>query len=130
SPLMDSFLIAWRDENAPDDYAGIPNPDSPFPLYFDGPSDVMAVVYGTPSFCSGRVTARGTEEPVENVRVIVIGPGTFKMTTTNEGGWWNIPKESQRNGRYFVFVMKGLRMGMQSVNYEGEPLKTTIDIRS
>jgi hypothetical protein len=75
------------------------------------------------------VTARGTGEPMENAQVIVIGPGTFKMTTTNEGGWWNISKESQRNGRYFVIVMKGLRMGMQSVNYEGEPLKVTAEIR-
>jgi hypothetical protein len=97
SPLMDSFLIAWRDENAPDDYPGIPDPTSSFSLYFDEPSDIMGIIYGTPSFLSARVVVAGTENPIEGARVLIFGPSLPVLKKTNAGGWFNIRKNpSQR----------------------------------
>ena len=129
SPLMDSFLIAWRDENAPGDYPGIPDPTSSFSLYFDEPSDIMGIVYGVPSFLTVRVVEQGTGDPVEDAWALIIGPSLPAMKRANVGGWLNIPKRSQRNGKYRVLVAKlGYRMVMESVEYAGEPLKATIEM--
>ena len=68
---------------------------------------------------------------MEDARVIVIGLGVFKIMKTNIGGWWNITKKSQRNGTYFIVVLKnGYRPVLQSVTYAGEPLQETIEARS
>jgi hypothetical protein len=128
-PLMDSFLIAWRDENAPGDYPGIPDPTS-FSLYFDAPSDIMGIIYGVPSFLTARVVEQGTEDPIESARVLIIGPSLPAMEKTNVGGWFNVAKKSQPNGKYLAVVVKlGYLPTIQAVNYAGEPLKETIEMK-
>jgi len=87
-------------------------------------------IYGAPSFISGRVIEKRTGDPVESARVIVVGEGSFEMGTTNIGGWWNIAKDSQSNGKYFIIVLNGFRIAMQSVTYEREPLQATIEVKS
>jgi hypothetical protein len=120
NPVMKRFLIAWYDRHS----AG---GDTPFA---GASSDVSGTVYGAPSFLSGRVIEEGTGEPVEDARVIVIGLGVLTMETANIGGWWNIPENAQRQGRYFIIAQKnGYRMAMKSVTYEGAPVQTTIELK-
>jgi hypothetical protein len=129
SPLMDSFLIAWRDENAPGDYPGIPDPTSSFSLYFDEPSDIMGIIYGVPSFLTTRVLEQGTEDPVEDAFALVIGPSLLEIKKTNVGGCFNVAKKSQPNGIYLAVVLKfGYLPIIQVVDYAGEPLKETIEM--
>jgi hypothetical protein len=124
NPVMKRFLISWYDKNPVDDYE-IP-PDMLL-LFGPSPSDVKGTIYGAPSFLSGRVIEDGTGNPVEEAWIIVIGLGFFTMKKTNIGGWWNIPKVSQRNGTYFIIPLKrGYRTSIESVIYGGEPLQVII----
>jgi hypothetical protein len=129
-PLTDSFLIAWRDENAPGDYPGIPDPTSSFSLYFDEPSDIMGIVYGVPSFLTARVVEQGTDDPVEGASALIIGPSLPQVKKTNVGGWFNIAKNLQSNAKYLAVVFKlGYLPTIQVVDYAGEPLKETIEMK-
>ena len=86
NPVMKRFLISWYDKNPVDDYE-IP-PDMPI-LFGPSPSDVKGTIYGAPSFLSGRVIEEGTENPIEDAWVIVIGRGVFttsKKPTSADGG--------------------------------------------
>lgn len=121
NPVMKRFLIAWYDKNPVDDYE-IP-PDMPI-LFGPSPSDVKGTIYGAPSFLSGRVTEEASGNPVEDAWVVVIGFGFFTLKKTNIGGWWNIPKASQRNGTYLILPLKrGYKTFLASATYEGEPLQ-------
>jgi hypothetical protein len=124
NPVMKRFLISWYDKNPVDDYE-IP-PDMPI-LFGPSPSDVKGTIYGAPSFLSGRVIEDGTENPIEDAWVIVMGRGVFTIKKTNIGGWWNIPEDSQSNGTYFIIPLKrGYRTSIESVTYGGEPLQVII----
>ena len=126
-PVMKRFLIVWGDWNAPNDYGAGEELEG---LTSDMPGDVRGTIYGIPSFLSGRVVEKGTGDPEEGARVLVIGPSLPVLKKTNVGGWWNIPKDSQRNGRYLIIVLNGLRLVIKSVTYEGEPLEVTIEAGS
>jgi hypothetical protein len=119
NPVEKRFLIAWYDRQA------ININDTPFA---EAPSAVRGTLYGVPSFLSGRITEAEEGTPVEDAWVIVMGPGMFKIERTNVGGWWNIPKKSQRMGNYLIITLKnGHTPGVKMVTYDGEPLKVTIE---
>jgi hypothetical protein len=124
--VMQRFFIAWQDWSAPNDYPALPGAPG---IASDRVGDVSGTIYGMPSFLTARVVEQGTGTPIEDARVIIIGPGLLEMETTNVGGWCNIVKDSQRNGKYFIIALNGLRMAMQSVTYAGEPLQITIEVR-
>ncbi|MBW1823827.1 MAG: carboxypeptidase regulatory-like domain-containing protein, partial [Deltaproteobacteria bacterium] len=135
SPLMDRFLIAWWDFNAENDYEPLPDVWGADPLWhipmalLSGGMDIRGAVYGSPSFLSGRVIEKGTGNPVEDARVLVIGPSLPVVKQTNEHGWFNIVEDSQRAGKYLVVVLKfGYPPGIQLVDYAGDPLRETIEM--
>jgi hypothetical protein len=119
NPVEKRFLIAWYDRQA------ININDTPFA---EAPSAVRGTIYGMPSFLSGRITEAEEGKPVDDAWVIVVGPGMFKIERTNVGGWWDIPKKSQRMGNYLIITLKnGHAPGVKRVTYDGEPLKVTIE---
>jgi len=127
NPVEKRFLMSWVDSNAPNDYDIIPGASG---LFGANPSDVRGTIYGAPAFLTVRVVEQGTGNPVEGARVTVIGLGLLEVETTNVGGWCNLSKDSQRNGRYLIIVWeKGYGMAIRTVTYEGEPLKTTIEVK-
>jgi formylglycine-generating enzyme required for sulfatase activity len=124
NPVMKRFLIGWHDRNEVDDYDFETGPLVPFA---PAPSDVRGTIYGAPSFLSGRVVEEGTESPVEDAWVLVIGPSFPALKITNVGGWWNIEENSQAEGIYLVVVFKlGYYPAIKSVVYAGEPRQVTI----
>jgi len=125
NPVMKRFLITWYDKNPVDDYE-IP-PDMPI-MFGPSPSDVKGTIYGAPSFLSGRVIDRAGN-PVEDAWALVIGPSLPALKKTNIGGWFNIGKKSQAEGTYLVVAFKlGYPIGIQLVNYTGDPLKATMEM--
>ena len=131
NPVMDQFLITWRDMYAPDDYPDIPpDPEVPYnPLYVDHESDIRGVIYGTPSFLTCRVVDRRAGDSVGNTKVLVLGPSLSVLKETNEYGWFNIVEDSQPAGKYLVVVLKfGLPMAIRLVDYTGEPLREAIEM--
>ena len=127
NPVMKRFLIGYFDQDVEDDFEN-PNPGgSPFTR---NPSDVRGTIYGARPFCSARVIEKGTGNPLEDALVIFMGRGLLKVERTNVGGWCNLVEDSQRDGPYLMIAWKkGHGMAMQSVNYEGEPLQATIELR-
>jgi hypothetical protein len=129
NPLMDQFLVAWRDMYAPDDYPDIPDPDAGNVLYVDHESDIRGVIYGTPSFLSGQIIENGTGNPVEGAWALVIGPSSPILVETNVGGWFNIFEDSQSMGTYLVIVFKlGYHLAVEFVAHTGEPLQEIIEM--
>jgi len=123
-PVMKRFLITWYDWNAPNDF---PLLSTATGIGSDMQGDVRGTIYGVPSFLSGRIIEEGTGSPVEDARVLVIGPSLPALKKTNVGGWFNIEKESQAEGKYLVVVFKlGYNLGIQSVVYTGEPQQVTL----
>ena len=127
NPLMERFLITWRDENAPDDYEVLPDEGGG---HIPGsPGNIMGAVYGKPSFLCCRVNDKDTGEPVEGALVMVIGTSLPALKQTNPGGWFNIAKRFQLRGTYLVMVFKpGYKMGITAVKYEGDPLQEVIEL--
>jgi hypothetical protein len=126
SPLADRLLIAWRDELEEE----VPGGGGSGHVTETG-GNVMGKMYGVPSFLTGRVVDKKTGAPVENARVLIIGPSFPEIRKTNAGGWWNIAKNSQRNGKYIILVAKrNYYVVMDSVDYAGEPLTKTIEINT
>jgi len=127
NPLMNQFLIAWRNYNV-DEGGGSDDPIGDGHIT-EAPGNVEGMLYGMPSFLLGRVIDEDTGTPIEDACTIVLGIGTAKLTKINEGGWFNIEKNSQAEGIYLVVVFKlGYYPAMQFVEYTGEPLHTTIEI--
>jgi hypothetical protein len=128
NPVMKRFLMAWSEKGLNvHDYEVIPSGTM---MGTDVPGDNRGTIYGAPSFCCARVIEKGTGNPVEGAQVVVIGRGLLERERTNVGGWCNLPKDSQRNGTYFMIAWKGGHgMAMRSVRYEGEPLQATIELR-
>ena len=90
NPLMEQFLITWRDENAPDDFDVLPDEGGG---HIPGtPGDIKGALYGKPSFLTCRVVEEGTENPVEGALALVFGPSIPGFKLTNEGGWFAIGK--------------------------------------
>jgi hypothetical protein len=136
SPVTDRFLITWWDLNAPEDYKPVPGEFGAFeeinsvPMGIIVAGNVGGAIYGIQSFLTVRVVDQDTGTPVEDARVIVFGLGLLKMETTSIGGWCNLPKDSQRNGSYFILVQKErYRVAFKNELYSGIPLKTLIEIK-
>jgi len=141
NPLMNQFFISWWDTNCPLDFEEMDCENAmwagpveeggliamPTMGYLLG--DIKGAIYGIPPFLTIRVVERETGEPVEDALVAVIGLSLPEMGTTNMGGWYNLAKDGQRNGTYWVIVWKGLSLAIEPVVYKGEPLKTTITLR-
>ena len=126
NPVMKRFLITWYDWNAPNDYGVL---EEIVHIGSDVPADVRGTIYGIPSFLSGRVVEKGTANPVEGAWTLVIGPSLPSLKKTNVGGWFNTKKNSQSTGTYRIIAFKlGYGMDTQTVNYEGVPLKETIEL--
>jgi hypothetical protein len=141
NPVMDRLLVSWWDTYAPQDYQPLPCEN----IMWAGPigeggsiampmmglwlGDVRGTLYGKPSFLTVRVVEEGSENPVEGATVMVLGLGLFKRETTNIGGWSNLPKDGQGDGKYFVIAWYKGAMAMEPVLYKGEPLHTTIAIK-
>ena len=124
SEVMDSILIAWRDELEED----IPGGTSTGHVTESG-GNIMGKVYGVPSFLSGRVVEQGSGEPVVGASIKVIGPGYERTVVSNIGGWFNIPERFQRDGNYVALIRKnGYQKAMESAIYRGEPLKFTVEL--
>jgi hypothetical protein len=125
NPVMDRFLIVWRDEVEEEVLS-----EGGSGHVTESGGNTMGKIYGVPSFLTARVVEQGTGTPVEGARVAIIGLGLLEMETTNIGGWCNIAKDTQRNGRYFIIVQKkGYRIAIASVTYEGESLNITIELK-
>ncbi|MBW1853360.1 MAG: hypothetical protein JRJ00_01560 [Deltaproteobacteria bacterium] len=139
SPVTDRFLIAWWELTVPTDYEPIPGEgigsigptveEFGMPQGMPESGDVRGTIYGIPSFLTGHVVEKGTGDPVEGARVLVMGRSLPELKKTNVGGWFNIEKKSQAEGIYLVVVLKlGYRMAFQSVVCAGEPRQVTIEI--
>jgi len=91
---------------------------------------ILHTIYGVPSFLYGQVIEEGTGNPVEGTWALVMGPSLPAMKKTNVGGWFNVAKESQPNGKYLAVVFKlGYFPTIQSVDYAGEPRIETIEMK-
>jgi hypothetical protein len=124
---MKRFLITWMDGNAVDDYGPLTDPDS---MGADIANDIRGTLYGAPSFVSGRIIEEGAGSPVEDAWALVIGPALPAFKETNVGGWFNVVKNSQPNGKYLVIVLKlGCLPAIQLVNYAGDPVRETIEVK-
>lgn len=123
NPVMDQLLITWQDENV---YECALTDDV---LWFSG-GDIRGTIYGVPSFLYGQVIEEGTGNPVEGAWALVMGPSLPAMKKTNVGGWFNVAKESQPNGKYLAVVFKlGYFPTIQAVDYAGEPRIETIELK-
>ena len=89
----------------------------------------MGKIIGAQSFLTCRIIEKETGIPVDDVKVLIIGPSLPKIRNTNIGGWFNIAKGNQRKGSYSIFAYKaGYRIGFQSVVYNGEPLHSAVEL--
>ena len=141
NPLMDQFLITWWDTYALQDYQPLDcenimwagpveeGGDIAMPMMGLWLGDMNGTLYGKPSFLAVRVVTQATGKPVEGANVTVVGLGLFQTQKTNIGGWCNLPKEAQSNGKYYVVAWGKGAMAMEQVQYKGEPLQATIELK-
>jgi hypothetical protein len=125
SPVMDRFLIVWRDEVEEEvlEEGGSGH-------VVESGGNVMGKIYGLPSFLTGRVVEQNTGSPVEDAFVIVLGPSSPSLKKTNIGGWFNITENKQTKGTYLIMVFKfGYHITIESVNYEDEPSKPMLEMK-
>lgn len=126
SPLMDRFLIIWREEVPGEGGGG----ELSGGHIEDVGGNVMGTIYGVPSFITCRVVEKGSNTPVESAQVVVLGPGGVVKETTDVGGWINIAENAQKKGTYLVTVSKsGYRKGFKAVSYSGGPLQVTVEMQ-
>lgn len=127
NPLMEQFLITWRDENAPDDYEVLPDEGGGHIPGTKG--NIRGALYGKPSFLTCRAIEAGTGNPLGGAMALVIGPSIPARMVTNDEGWFNIPKFFHFMGMYVLTILKpGYRMVTQVMLYRGEPLQMTIEM--
>jgi len=125
SPVMDRFLIAWKDKNAPDDYAVIEGEGGGH--VFTDQADVRGALYGVPSFLSCRVVDGQTGSGIEGAAALVIGPLTIAFEETIDQGWCNIVEDSQPPGTYVIIVFySGYQIAVELIDYQGGPKQTII----
>lgn len=124
SPLMDRFLIVWRDEVEEEvlEEGGSGH-------IVESGGNIMGKIYGVPSFMTCKVVEQGTDHPIPDAFVAVIGPSLFTLLKTNNGGWFNIPGNSRRTGTYVMTVFKfGYYGCLQFLNCEGKSIESTIEM--
>ena len=124
NPLMDRFLITWRDEVDEE----VPVPGGSGHIVESG-GNVMGKVYGMPSFLTCRVIETETDQPVESAHMLIAGLGFMQMRKTEIGGWINIPQIRQRHGKYFIIAFKrGYRPAFTIMQYTGQQQIVTLKI--
>ncbi len=124
NPLMDRFLIAWRDEVDEEVLA-----EGGSGHIKESGGNIMGKIYGMPAFLTGRIVESQTGTPIDAARVTVMGLGMPRFETANIGGWFNIADENQRQGTYVIMAYKrGYRIGFTTAKFQGEPLKITIEL--
>ncbi len=124
NPLMDRFLFVWRDEV--DEEVLVEGGSGHIT---ESGGNIVGQIYGVPSFLSCRVVEKSTGTPVENAKAVLIGLTLPSIQTTNSGGWFNIPKASQPEGKYFIIIYKnGHGITYEAITYTGEPLQLTIEL--
>jgi hypothetical protein len=129
SPLMESFLITWRDENAPDDFEILPDEGGGHIPGTTG--NIMGALYGKPSHLCCQVKDKATGKSVQDALALIIGPSFPALQLTNTGGWFNVEENSQPVGTYLVLVFKlGYHIAIHTVDYAGVPLQETIELTS
>jgi hypothetical protein len=127
NPLMNRFLIAWRDEV---DEEVLSEGDPSGGHITESGGNIMGKMYGAPSFLTGRIVDKETGSPIDGTRVLIMGPGMPIIETTNIGGWFNIQDKNQRQGTYVVIAYKtGYRTGFRTATYQGKAVKTTIELK-
>jgi hypothetical protein len=124
NPVMNRFLIVWRDEVAEEvlEEGGSGH-------VVESGGNVMGKIYGLPSFLTGRVVEQTTGSPVEDALTVVIGPSFPSLIKTNIGGWFNIAENAQTTGTYLIMAFKlGYHINVEFVNYEGKPLQSMLEM--
>ena len=125
NPLMDQFLVAWRnynveEEGGADDYIGGGH-------ITEDPGNVEGMLYGMPSFLLGRAIDEDTGAPIENALALIMGKGMMKVSRTGPGGWFNLEENSQAPGTYLIVILKlGYQIAVQFIDYQDTPLEETI----
>ncbi len=125
SPVMDRFLIVWRDEVEEEvlEEGGSGH-------VVESGGNVMGKIYGIPSFMTGRIVEQETGNPVEDALVVVIGPSFPSLLKTNIGGWFNITANGQTAGTYLIMVFKfGYRITTEFVKYQDEHIQPTVEVK-
>jgi len=128
NPLMNQFLIAWRNYNV--DEAGGSDEQLGGGHITEAPGNVEGMLYGMPSFLLGRVIDEDSGTAVENALALIMGEGTIGVTRTGPGGWFNIEENSQAPGSYAIVVFKiGYQMELQFTEYQNEPQEITVSVK-
>ncbi len=128
NPLMNQFLIAWRNYNV-DEEGGSDAPIGEGHITED-PGNVEGMLYGMPSFLLGRVMDEDTGTPIENALTIIMGKGMLKITRTGPGGWFNLEEKLQSSGTYGILVLKlGYHLELQFTEYQEEPQEVTLLVK-
>jgi hypothetical protein len=125
NPLMNQFLIAWRNYNVEEEGGG----DTPLGEghITEAPGNVEGMLYGMPSFLLGRVMDEEAGTPIEDALTIIMGKGMLELTRTGPGGWFNLEEKLQSSGTYGILVLKlGYHLELQFIDYQDEPQEVTI----
>ncbi len=129
NPLMDRFLISWRNYNIEEEGGGGEAIGGGH--ISEAPGNVEGMLYGVPSFMTARVVDMESGLPVEDATATVIGIGTFDSIKTNSGGWFNISEDDQKKGWYVVIVSKaGYGTFFDFIKYNGNPVDMTVSLSS
>ena len=87
------------------------------------------MLYGVPSFMTGRVADKNTGMPLQDAATTVWSLGSKVSLQTNAGGWFNIAENGQKKGWYLLITRKdGYRTSFKLASYSGEPLDMTIQL--
>jgi carboxypeptidase family protein len=129
NPLMDRFLIAWRNYNVEEEGGGGEAIGEGH--ISEAPGNVEGMLYGVPSFMTGRVVDENSGAPIENATVTILGIGTMASNKTNTGGWFNISEDNQTKSWYILIVSKdGYGTFFDFTKYNGNPIDMTISLSS
>jgi len=127
NPLMDRFLIAWRNYNI-EEVGGSDDPIGDGHIT-EAPGNVEGMLYGMPSFLLGRALEEDTGAPIEDALALIMGKGMMKVARTGPGGWFNVAENSQAPGTYVIVIWKlGYQIAVQFIDYQGTPLEETVSV--
>jgi hypothetical protein len=127
NPLMDTFLIVWRNYNVTETGGG----GAPIGggHITEAPGNVDGMLYGVPSFMTGRVADKNTGAPLQDAATTVWSLGSKVSLQTNAGGWFNVSENGQKKGWYLLITRKdGYRTSFELARYSGEPLDIKIQL--
>jgi hypothetical protein len=129
NPLMDRFLIAWRNYNVTEEGGG----GAPIGggHITEAPGNVEGMLYGVPSFFTGKVVDKESGAPVEDAAAMVLGLWSIESARTNTGGWFNFTEDNQATGWYILIVSKeGYENYFDFIKYDGNPVDMAVYLSS